>query len=452
MTKLPTYQQRQNKMLSVYREYETRPLYLVCGFVRALGIESIEGIIIPQDLINLCFKFFQHEQIAKLLDTKDCDELYTIAWDATEKEEYLFAEQLVAYLLNPKNGSFPHVSNHFSMSAVSNANPGSNNSSAILSATVSNSALDNTLTTRIPTPTATSSPKRHTYTLKSSDSDSDERYCEMNLSEDASTANLMAVIKYFQKNTGESELYFRMARTIDPHCDIILNNYAVLLLEQERYGDAERAILDAIACNPQCIKNHQQYAYILFTMGRYQDAAKQCQYMIELQPDIESYSGYAWLLEQMGQYDESLLQYERLIALEPDNAVWYFWYAVLLQRCDRFYDSLHAFKTCVEMDADYETGNANYAYSLYMHGQHDLALQYIQIALSKACDAKHLCVHFYHALILIEHGQLQTAVNELYQCLDLIQLQTHNRCKRETGCLHIQEGHIYQLLTELGYN
>jgi len=359
---IPQYQSRHNKMITILHKYEILPLYLITGFIR-----KIKGIIIYQDLINLCFKFYQHQDLPKLIDSKNNDELYMIAWEATEKKQYLHAEVLINYLLQYK---------------------------------------------------------------------------------DASIYNLKAVIKYFMGNYGESEKYFKMASLIDPSCDIIMNNYAVLLLEQGRFLDAEYLILRAIECNPNCIKNHQQYAYILFIMGKYELAAKECQLMIILEPNIESYSGYAWLLEQMGRFHESVLQYQQLINLEPNNPCWYYWYALLLQRCKQYNQSILYFKKCLDIDPNYDLLiYHNYAYSLYLNGQYNKALKYILKS-----DKNHLCVHYYYSLISIKLNNIQTAVNELYQCLDLIQLHQQNKCKNEKGCLLIDEHHIYNLLTQLGYN
>merc|ERR1712228_65916 len=106
---------------------------------------------------------------------------------------------------------------------------------------------------------------------------------------------------------------------MDTKCDVILNNYAVLLLEQERFEDAENTILNAIKCNPECIKNQQQYAFILYANNKYELAAKQCQTMLIKQPNTESLSGYAWLLEKMGMFKESCIQYKELTVLEPKN-------------------------------------------------------------------------------------------------------------------------------------
>lgn len=369
---LPKYQSRHNKMCKILYEYETLPLYLVRGFIREIGIEQIDEIIIPQDLINLCFKFYQHKDLVKLIDSKNNEELYLIAWEATEKEEYLFAEVIISYLLK----------------------------------------------------------------------------CN-----DASTINLMAVLKYFMKDYKESEKYFKMASSMDPKCDIIMNNYAVLLIEQGRFNDAEKEIINAIECNPNCIKNHQQYAYILFINGKYELAAKECELMIILEPNIESYSGYAWLLEQMGQYHQSVLQYQQLIKLQPNNPIWYFWYAVLLQRCQQYNQSRINFKKCLDINPNYNCANSNYAYSLYLNQEYNDALKYIQIALDLESNNNHLCTHYYYALISIKLNNIQTAVNELYQCLDLIQLHPkQNQCKNEKGCLLIQQHHIYHLLTQLGYN
>eukprot|EP01083_Nonionella_stella_P034172 93562_1 len=395
---LPLYQMRQNKMQSVLHQYETRPLHLVTGFVREIGIESMDQIIIPHDLILLCFKFYQHSDIAKLIDSKDSDELYTISWEATENEDYLFAEQLIGYLLTK----------------------------------------------------STTSSTKHCMNSKTKAINKNRNARRCSSSEDASTANLMAVIQYFLKDYTSSERYFQTASKIDPKCDIIMNNYAVLLLEQGRLEDAEEQIISAIQCNPQCIKNHQQYAFILYSMGKYELAAKECQLMIVLQPNIESYSGYAWLLEQMGKFEESVVQYEELIQLEPDNAIWYYWHAVLLQRCDTHGLSADNFNQCLQIDPHYEGANGNYAYSLYLQEEYEMAHKHICIALSNESDAHHSCVHYYYALILIQANNIQTAVNELHLCLELIQERT-NMCKNEKGCLGIDTQDIYHLLHQIGY-
>jgi len=434
---LPPYQRRQNKMLSILHEYETLPLYLVSGFIREIGIEFVDELIIPQELIRLCFTFYQHQDMAKLIDSCDCDQLYCLAWEATENEEYLFAEQLITYLLQHRTYHHHLVHDHDRDHEHSKRAMDTRNS------TILNMFKLSCISHKTMLKPLSSMSSLRKYSGMSSAS------C---VSEDASTTNLMAVIKYFMRDYQESERFFKMASLIDPHCDIILNNYAVLLLEQERYLEAEETIMAAIRCNPRCIKNHQQYAYILFTMGKYELAAKECQLMILLQPNIESYSGYAWLLEQMGKFKQSAASYQQLIHLEPQNAVWYFWYAVLLQRCDAFEESMCNFEKCLALDANYEVANGNYAYSLYLNGKYQSALKYIQVALQKNTDCSHLCVHFYYALIMIQFNRIQTAVNELYHCLDLIQLPQRNRCKHEKGCLPIHEHHIYNLLSELGYN
>jgi len=145
-----------------------------------------------------------------------------------------------------------------------------------------------------------------------------------------------------------------------------------------------------------------------------------------------------------------VVQYKKLIKLQPDNAIWYFWYAFLLQKCNKFKLSEENFKKCLEIDPNHQGANGNYAYSLYLNGDYKNAYKYIQIALNKEIDSKHLCVHYYYALIMIQFNDIQTAVNELYHCLDLIQ-QNQNICKNEKGCLCINEHHIYHLLAELGY-
>jgi len=386
---LPQYQCRQNKMLQILHEYETMPLFLVSGFIRDINLE-----IIPQDLVNLCFKFYQHQKMAEIIDSRDHEELYSMAWEATENEEYLFAEQIIDYLLKHKTRSKQ-----------------------------SNKATNNTK-------------KKF-----------DGRCCSV--SEDASTTNLMAVIKYFLCDWEESEKYFKMASCIDPQCDIIMNNYAVLLLEAGRFEDAETQIVGAIEVNPECMKNHQQYAYILYAMNKYEGAAKECQLMMVNNPNIESYSGYAWLLEQMGRFEESKNIYHELIALEPDNAIWHFWYALLLQRCCKYKQSMLSFKKCVQIDPFYEGLNGNYAYSLYLNGEYQKAHKYITIAIK--CNHEHLCVHYYYALIMIQLNNIQCAVNELYQCLEFINNDNCHSCKNEKGCLVIDEHDVYRLLTELGY-
>ena len=177
-SKLPEYQLRHNKMVKILREYETLPLYLVTGFIREIGIEQIDQIIIPQDLINLCFKFYQHQAMAKLIDSKDNDELYSIAWEATEKEDYLFAEQIINYLLKYK------------MSAATKNETlarGGNN----------NYVNDNRFKIN----------NNNTNSTNNNNHNGNKSISRCSTSEDASTTNLMAVIKYFMKDYKESEIF-----------------------------------------------------------------------------------------------------------------------------------------------------------------------------------------------------------------------------------------------------
>jgi len=419
--------------MRILQEFETMPTHLVSGYIREIDTHS--ALLVPQDLVNLCLQFVQHSEMANLIDSKTNDELYTMAWEATENEEYLFAEQLIAYLL--RNGASPRthlsVSNRFQKGSKGtkpqrfgglSAGHGRNEEDG--------DGIDG-------------DGNGEDEDIEDGDRRTHRR-CSS--SEDASTNNLMAVIKYFMKDYAASERYFKRAAAIDSSCDIIMNNYAVLLLEEERYADAEEQIVKAIRCNPRCIKNHQQFAYILFTMGKYEEAAKECQLMIFLEPNIESYSGYAWLLEQMGRFEESCAQYRQLISLEPDNAIWYFWYAVLLQRCDKYLPSKYHFAECIRMDPHHEGANGNYAYSLYLNHEFDAAHRFIEVALQR--DGKHLCVHYYYALLCVQNGSVQTAVNELHCCLELLR-RHENECKNEKGCLLIHEADIHALLRQLGY-
>ena len=405
-------------MMRILYEFELMPTHLVSGYIREIGVHS--AMMVPQDLVNLCLRFVQHSEMALLIDSKSNDELYTMAWEATENEEYLFAEQLIAYLLRNGARSRSHLcgSNRFDQHSKGHKLRGRGQGRG----------------------------HGNGHGIGRGEDGEDYRRCSS--SEDASTNNLMAVIKYFMKDYSASESFFQRASAIDPSCDIIMNNYAVLLLEEERYADAEEQIVRAIRCNPRCIKNHQQFAYILFTMGKYEEAAKECQLMIFLEPNVESYSGYAWLLEQMGKFEESCAQYRQLIALEPENAIWYFWYAVLLQRCDEYLQSRDHFAQCIRMDPHHEGANGNYAYSLYLNHEFEAALSYIRVALQR--DDGHLCVHYYYALLCIHQNEIQTAVNELYRCLELLRSQ-ENECKNEKGCLLIHEEDIHALLRQLGY-
>lgn len=261
----------------------------------------------------------------------------------------------------------------------------------------------------------------------------------------------MAVIKYFLGDLSASESYFARAASMDPSCDVIMNNYAVLLLEQQRYLDAEFQIEKAIRAAPRCLKNRQQYAYILFSIGKLEAAARQCLMMVRMSPNVESHSGYAWLLEQMGRVEESVAQYAECVRLEPSNAIWRYWHAILLLRCGRNEQAKEGLEECLRLDVNYEGARGHYAYCLYLLGETERARVVIREAVK--ADGGHLCVHFYCALIMLREGEgrsVQTAVNELFLCLSMME-ENASECRNEKGCVRMSEENVKGLLRELGY-
>lgn len=427
-------------MLCVLREFETRPSTLVAGFIR--GINTYAALV-PQDIITLCFKFLQHSDLATLIDSKDHDELYALAWEATENREYLFAEQIIAYLLRTKHQTQMQTQTqtafHFNF-ANPNLQIKNLNTSPLESRLESQSPMSLTRTPRTPTPRKDTTPRKRSSTDSS----------------DASAHNLMAVIQYFLGDFSASEAYFARAAAMDPQCDVIMNNYAVLLLEQQRYTDAEAQMERAIRAAPRCLANRQQYAYILFSVGKLQAAARQCRLMVRMAPTVESHSGYAWLLEQMGRVEESEAQYRKLIDLEPDNAIWWFWHALLLVRCGpgKYTQARTALEECLRLDGSYEGARAHYAYVLLLCGEVERAREEARRVIGGADGDGHVCVHLYCALVMMHEGEgrsEQTAVNELMRCLEILEGSEGSACRNEKGCVRIDERHVRALLERLGY-
>jgi len=438
--KLPAYQCRQNEMLSVLHEFETRPSTLVSGFIRDIepAFDTDTSLLVPLDLISLCFKFLQHSDLATLIDTKNHDELYSLAWEATENTEYLFAEQIIAYLIRKNHKHNPETIPSSQTSAFDFANP--------TPKSPSQNQITQTATTPISLTRTPRTPKK-----------TDSLSCSP--SEDASSHNLMAVIQYFLGDLGASESYFARAAAMDPSCDVIMNNYAVLLLEQQRFVDAESQIENAIRAAPRCLKNRQQYAYILFSVGKLQAAARQCALMVRMSPNVESHSGYAWLLEQMGRIEESVAQYAECVRLEGTNAIWHYWYALMCLRCGRNGEAKEGLEVCLRLDAGYEGAQGHYAYALMLCGEMERAREVIMEVVEReedGAEGRHLCMHFYAAVIMMGEGEgrsVQTAVNELEVCLEMLEGDGENgsECRNEKGCVRIDERAVRGLLSELGY-
>merc|ERR1719242_1366047 len=198
----------------------------------------------------------------------------------------------------------------------------------------------------------TQSPFSLTRTPRTPTKKLDSHHCSP--SQDASSHNLMAVIQYFLGDLDASEHYFALAASMDPSCDVIMNNYAVLLLEQHRFMDAESQIENAIRAAPRCVKNRSQYAYILYNVGKLDSAARQCALMVRMAPTVESHSGYAWLLAQMGEIEESVAQYGECVRLEAENAIWHYWRALMCVRCGRNVEAKEGLEACLRLDAGYE--------------------------------------------------------------------------------------------------
>ena len=80
----------------------------------------------------------------------------------------------------------------------------------------------------------------------------------------------------------------------------------------------------------------------------------------------------------MGRFHESVLQYQELIALDPDNAIWYFGMLYYYKDVNNIMNQEKILKN-VSILIQIMKVNGAYAYSLYLNGEYNEALKYIQL-------------------------------------------------------------------------
>lgn len=192
-----------------------------------------------------------------------------------------------------------------------------------------------------------------------------------------------------------------------------------------RYAEAAD-IYTRMAAHPKASAsayNGQGAAY--YMMGEFGRAAQAYRQVIAQEPTAAAYSNIGIMYFYNGQYEDAAIMYREAIALAPENPVW--WGNLgdgLLELGDKLKESAVAYRKAADLadellhanpeDAELLTNLAHYYSRL---GDDELASHYLSRALFAAPNDVY--AHYYAALIHLEAGRQQLALEEIQRSVEL---------------------------------
>jgi len=164
-------------------------------------------------------------------------------------------------------------------------------------------------------------------------------------------------------------------------------------------------------------------------MGRFEEAAESYRQVMATEPTAVAYSNIGIMYFYNGQYEDAVIMYREAVALAPENPVW--WGNLgdgLLELGDKLNESALVYRKAADLaeemlyanpeDAEILTNLAHYYARL---GDDERATRYLSRALFAAPDDTyaHTYAHYYAALVHLEAGRLQEALEEIQRSVEL---------------------------------
>ena len=123
----------------------------------------------------------------------------------------------------------------------------------------------------------------------------------------------------------------------------------------------------------------------------------------------------------VGDVDTATFYLKKAMEIEPMNADSYLEYAKLLRDNLRDYDEAEKYYLKVlEINDEHYEVNGSYGYLLYLKGDYDKAMEYIEKELRLDLDDKNKWAHFYHGLLNKTMGNDEKAEEELLKADELV--------------------------------
>lgn len=228
----------------------------------------------------------------------------------------------------------------------------------------------------------------------------------------------------------EAAVHYQRALECDPSDEnirsdfedtLVLNNYALTLVELGRFEEAETQYQRAIERGTDDVKAHVNYANLLARhLNRHAEAAEHYQRAIDLEPeDVAPHVNYGILLDDaLERPSEAAAQYQRALELDPDDAQTHYRYAVLLAReFGQPEDAEVHYQRALELDPEFADAHSRYAILLAEKGDYEAAASHYERALELNPDDA--LAHFNYAVLLAsEFGRPEEADAHYEQAIE----------------------------------
>lgn len=123
----------------------------------------------------------------------------------------------------------------------------------------------------------------------------------------------------------KAEAVLKRALELDPNNFEALDGLGSLALSRHQFSQALEWGEKAHKLKPNQSYNYGIIADAQIELGRYEEAAQTIQQMVDLRPDISSYSRVSYIRELYGQYDsavEAMQMAVRAVGATPENTAW----------------------------------------------------------------------------------------------------------------------------------
>ena len=225
---------------------------------------------------------------------------------------------------------------------------------------------------------------------------------------------------------------FRAAQEADPYCALAYAGLAEALVRKYLYWEGDESFLTearekaerALALNKDCAEAHTSLGYSYHLSGRLTEAARE--YRIAIQHDNEEWHAHSLLgaiMAREGNFKSAAGTLRRAIALKPTHIPSYDLYYSVLQRLDRYEESLEvadegiaAARAHLKKAKDDQETRLHLALLLARLASHDEARKHVQLALELA--PKDGFTSFHAACVYSVTGDFTDAIEQLTRARD----------------------------------
>ena len=219
----------------------------------------------------------------------------------------------------------------------------------------------------------------------------------------------------------EATYHLQTAITLDPHIPEHRYDFGLLLKKQAEY---QLALEQFLKCKEMDLSSQSvesrfvfQCAYCYMKLGQNELANAEFLQLLSIEPQKSIYNEYyaRFLCKSLKDYPSARKYFEIGIALEPDNILRYYRYGLMLRdyMCD-YQGAKKQYLKCLKMDKT--KYNASYGYLLYLMGEYEKGLRYIEIDLSVNDGYK--WPNFYHGLVNKTLGNDEIAEKSLLKAVE----------------------------------